>query len=90
MPAHYTQHLLVKMAYDLLKPGGTLVSVFPENRLYYKDNESVKFQKWLKENKAYVEDVPYGSFQEVGTMVDTVLVNYPPLTTIVAEVGASE
>ena len=64
----------VKMAYDLLKPGGTLVSVFPENRLYYKDNESVKFQKWLKENNAYIEDVPYGSFQEVGTMVDTVLI----------------
>lgn len=64
----------IKMAYDLLVHGGILVAIIPENRLYYKDKDSVEFVKWLKDHNAYTEDVEYGAFRDSGTTIDTVIV----------------
>ena len=63
-----------KMAYDLLKEGGVLVAVISENALYYDTDEHKEFVEWLKEHNAEVENVPYGSFKESGTAVDTVII----------------
>ncbi|MBO5388782.1 MAG: methyltransferase [Lachnospiraceae bacterium] len=62
------------MAYDLLKEGGVLVSIISENALYYDNEFSRKFRDWLKKHNAYIEPIPYGSFKDSGTTVDTVIV----------------
>lgn len=59
------------MAYDLLMDNGVLVSIIKENLLYMNDNKSLEFKKWLDYNDAFVEMLPYGSFKESGTMIDT-------------------
>lgn len=64
----------VKMAYNLLKDGGKLAAVISENTLYYKKAANKDFVNWLKEKKAYIEPIPYGSFIDSGTSIDTVLV----------------
>lgn len=62
------------LAYNMLQEGGTLVSVVSENALYYENENSEKFREWIKEVDAYIEEVPYGSFRESGTLVDTVII----------------
>lgn len=62
------------LAYEFLKDGGTLVAVVSENSLYYENEHSKKFRDWLYEVDAHIEDVPYGSFKESGTTIDTVLI----------------
>ena len=61
------------MAYKFLKKGGTLVSIISENALYYENDNSTKFRNWLKDKDVYTENIPYGSFKESGTTVDTVM-----------------
>lgn len=62
------------MAYEFLRDGGTLVAIVSENALYYNNDSSVKFREWLKKHNAYTESVPYGSFKDSGTTVDTVII----------------
>lgn len=62
------------LAYEFVKDGGVLVAVVSENSLYYDNKHSKRFRDWLKEVNAYIEDVPYGSFKESGTTVDTVII----------------
>jgi len=61
----------VRMAYDLLAPGGRLVSVISENSCYWKNDLSKSFRKWLGEVNAQVVSLPTGSFKASGTMIDT-------------------
>lgn len=62
------------MAYEFLKKGGVLTSIISENALYYENENSEKFREWLKDKDAYIENIPYGSFKESGTVVDTVII----------------
>ena len=62
------------MAYEFLKEGGTLVAIVSENAMYYENEHSESFRKWLKDVDAYIEEIPYGSFRESGTTVDTVII----------------
>jgi len=62
------------MAYNMLKDGGTLVSIVSENALWYKNGNSREFRQWLTDVDAYIEPVPYGAFKESGTTVDTVII----------------
>lgn len=62
------------MAYDLLKDGGTLVSVVSENAMYYDNDASNQFRDWLDKTHAYIEHVPYGLFKESGTTIDTIII----------------
>lgn len=64
----------VTMAYYLLKPGGVLCAVISENALYYKTETTKNFKKFLEENNGYIEAVPFGSFEESGTTIETVLI----------------
>lgn len=63
----------VMMAYDLLKNGGLMAAVISENTLYYEKNANKDFVKWLEEKQAVIEPIPYGSFIDSGTSIDTVL-----------------
>lgn len=63
----------VRMAYKLLKPGGILVAIMSENALYYKTNETRNFKEFLKRHQHYIEAVPYGSFEESGTTIETII-----------------
>lgn len=62
------------MAYDLLKEGGVIVGILSENALYYDTDTTKNFNVFLKEHNAYVEEVPFQSFQESGTTIDTVII----------------
>ncbi len=62
------------LAYEFLHKGGTLVSLVSENSLYYENEHSDKFRRWLKDVNAYIEETPYGSFKDSGTTVDTVII----------------
>lgn len=64
----------VKHAYEILKPGGAMVSVMGEGAFFRSDKKSVAFRKWLKEVYADEIKLPAGSFKESGTMVNTRLV----------------
>ena len=65
-------HILV--AYELLVPGGVLVSVTSPSPFWRTDKKSVEFQKWVQTVKAQVVDVPEGAFRESGTMLRTKIV----------------
>lgn len=66
------KHIL--MAYELLEKNGVLVAIMSENSLYYNTELTKNFNLFLKEKNAYIENIPYGSFKESGTTVDTVIV----------------
>jgi hypothetical protein len=58
-------------AYELLKNGGTLVSVVSESPFFRENKKSVDFRNFLEENNAEVIELPDGAFKESGTMVKT-------------------
>lgn len=62
------------LAYELLAEGGVLTGIISENSLYYNNSDSKMFREWLDKHNAYIEQLPYGSFKESGTMVDTALI----------------
>lgn len=64
----------VKMAYNLLTPGGVLTAIISENTLYYTNPSNQEFVTWLKSKDAYIEPVPYGSFIDCGTAIDTIII----------------
>lgn len=64
----------VQMAYNLLMPGGTLMAIISENTLYYERQSNRDFCDWLKTHNAQIEAVPYGSFIDCGTAIDTVMI----------------
>ena len=65
-------HILA--AYNLLAPGGVLVSVVSPSPFFRTDKKSVLFQNWMKEVNAEVVDVPEGAFKESGTMITTKII----------------
>jgi hypothetical protein len=64
----------VKHAYDLLKPGGRLVSIMSEGVFFRSDKQATAFRNWLEENGGLSEKLPEGSFKESGTGTTTRLV----------------
>lgn len=64
----------VMHAYDLLKPGGRMVSVMSNSPFFRSDKKAVEFRNWLTRKGGYSEPLPEGSFKESGTGVNTVLV----------------
>lgn len=66
------KHIL--LAYEQLIPGGILVAIMSENDLYYDTPLTKKFNEFLKQVNAHVEEVPMRSFLASGTRVDTVIV----------------
>lgn len=65
-------HILA--AWDILQPGGVLVSVCSPSPFFRTDKKSVGFRAWLEETGAEIVDVPEGSFKSSGTMIRTKLI----------------
>ena len=55
----------VRHAFELLAPGGRLVSVMGEGPFFRSDSKSQAFREWLDEHDADVEKLPEDSFQGV-------------------------
>lgn len=64
----------IRLAYDLLLPGGILVAIMSENDLFYDTPLTQRFNNFLESVNAHVEEVPMRSFLASGTRVDTVIV----------------
>jgi 2-polyprenyl-3-methyl-5-hydroxy-6-metoxy-1,4-benzoquinol methylase len=66
----------VRHAWEMLKPGGRLVSVISKGVMHRMDNKSKNFQRWLNDRDAVMEDLPDGSFKSgfVQTGVSTKLI----------------
>lgn len=73
----------VKHAYDLLNPGGRMVSVMSEHAFFASDKESKAFRDWLEEVGGISEQNPEGSFTDAtvgrttGTNTRTVVIDKP-------------
>lgn len=59
----------VRRAYDLLEPGGILVSIMSPGFEFRSDRKSVAFREWLGFIGAQCEKLPDGSFKQSGTGV---------------------
>lgn len=56
-------------AFDLLSPGGALVSVMSHSPFFRTNSKSVQFREWLDDHNAEVHDIEAGAFAKSGTMV---------------------
>ena len=72
----YIDHIIA--AFDLLAPGGILVSVASTSWQWRDNSKSRTFREWLYENEAVkgveVIKLPEGTFKESGTMMPSVII----------------
>jgi hypothetical protein len=59
----------IRHAYDLLRPGGRLVSVIGEGPFFRANGGAPEFRLWLDELGAEIHDLPAGAFTSSGTGV---------------------
>lgn len=64
----------VKLAFELLKPEGWLVSVMGDGAFFREDRKATAFREWLRVVGGMVFPLPAHSFRESGTDVKTDLV----------------
>ena len=64
----------VLKAYEVLAPGGVLVSVMSASPFFRSNKKSADFRAFLDDIGAEVEELPEGAFKESGTMVKTCVV----------------
>jgi len=64
----------VTAAYNLLAPGGILVTIMSAGVLFRENRKTVAFRdNVMEQNETYLDRLPAGAFQESGTMVNTIL-----------------
>ncbi|EXG87801.1 hypothetical protein K413DRAFT_4702 [Clostridium sp. ASBs410] len=56
----------IKHAYDLLKDGGTLVSISSPHWTFANDKKSIEFRQWLENETYFTEDLKSGTFEMTG------------------------
>lgn len=64
----------VRMMYELLVPGGVVVSVMSKHWTLSTENICLNFRDWIKEIGAQVHDVAGGAFKESGTEIPTCVI----------------
>lgn len=64
----------IQHAYDLLKPGGKIVSIMGESPFFRTDKKAVMFRDWLESVGGTSEKLPLGAFKESGTGVSSRIV----------------
>lgn len=64
----------VTTAYNLLAPGGILVTIMSVGVLFRENKKTVEFREKIMElHGTYLDRLPAGAFKESGTMVNTIL-----------------
>ncbi|MEF9983734.1 MAG: methyltransferase [Oscillospiraceae bacterium] len=56
----------VKHMYELLKPGGRLVTITSPHWTFANDKKSVDFRNWVEEQNSYTENLESGTFEMTG------------------------
>jgi SAM-dependent methyltransferase len=64
----------IMRAFDMLKPGGRLVSVMSPGPFFRSDRKSQEFRDWFDDHGGERIDLPAGSFKESGTGTASILV----------------
>ncbi len=64
----------VMHAFEMLAPGGVLVSVMPSGINFRTDKRHIRFRMWLAEHGGEVTSLPEGSFAESDTNVNTCVI----------------
>lgn len=59
----------VRRAFDLLEPGGRLISIMSPGPFFRSDRKSAEFREWFDRIGGTVEELPEGSFKASGTSV---------------------
>ena len=62
----------VRRAWELLLPGGTLVSIMSPSMKTCSDKKHKQFREWAEEIGACVTDNPKNSFKHAGTAINTI------------------
>lgn len=60
--------------WDRLEKGGRLVALTSPHWTFAKDRKCERFREWVKEEGAYIEEVPKGTFKESGTLSRSFLI----------------
>ena len=64
----------IRLAWDMLRPGGRLVAICSEGPFFRQDQAAVAFREWLDTIDACTEKLPPETFRESGTGVATRLI----------------
>lgn len=64
----------IRLMYNLLKPGGVMVSLASLSWTYGSQKKQIEFREWLDEVGAYTEEIPENTFKESGTSIKTMLI----------------
>ena len=64
----------VRKMYDVLAPGGRIVTVTSKHWQLSGNKKETEFRDWLNRLGATIEDVPAGTFKESGTMIESLIV----------------
>lgn len=62
--SHEESH--IRHMYELLKPGGILVTICSPHWTFAKDKKAVEFKNWVEELDGYTQDLPSGTFEMTG------------------------
>lgn len=63
--------LHIQSAYDMLKPGGSLVAISGEGVFFGSDKKAEAFRSWLEEHGAEIEKLPAGTFEDKSLLATT-------------------
>lgn len=64
----------IRLMYNLLKPGGTMVTLASPSWTFGSQKKHVEFRQWLVEVDAHTEEIPADTFKYSGTSIRTVLI----------------
>jgi hypothetical protein len=64
----------IRLMYNLLKPGGIMVTLSSPSWTFGSQKKQVEFKQWLTDVGAHTEEIPADTFKESGTSIRTVLI----------------
>jgi hypothetical protein len=64
----------IRLMYDLLAPGGIIVTLSSISWKFGSQKKQVQFREWLYEVDAHIEEIPENTFKESGTSIKTMLI----------------
>lgn len=64
----------IRLMYDVLKPGGVMVTLASPSWTFGSQKKHVEFRQWLTEVDAHMEEILEDTFKESGTSIRTILI----------------